>query len=441
MTTRDQHSGAAALYERGVQLSHEKGRGEEAEGTLAAAVAAYRLLQRPGNDPEAATARRGLARALWRYSMQLAVGGRATAAMAPGREGIALFRKVFDAALNDDAASDELLGELATAMNDLSQAAFRAGLPDEHRALMRDVVKLCEGQPGPLARQALGTALFNQTHADMHRVFGGASRPSAGDVSAVIDLADRTVRLRSELSDLARPMTVWELANARRQRGVVLCLADKGHQGIADLLAAWDIAGQWIMGASVETLRGEVSAAMYWAAARYPHVAASIDWPALSGEMMDDDFVVFVGSAVKELEQKHKSLETRYRFDLSARWEVDLDAAVIKFFDRDDKLHLTCGIIEIGSYSPVTRSWKWGWSNDSIPPKMQERALPLKQLQRITGKDYFGSADPFPGDDVMAWGLAAISVRHLSALDCYGAKFDGGRLFVFLAYVDVRVET
>ncbi len=28
-----------------------------------------------------------------------------------------------------------------------------------------------------------------------------------------------------------------------------------------------------------------------------------------------------------------------------------------------------------------------------------------------------------------------------SDLDCYGANFDDGLLFVFLAYVDVRVET
>jgi hypothetical protein len=61
------------------------------------------------------------------------------------------------------------------------------------------------------------------------------------------------------------------------------------------------------------------------------------------------------------------------------------------------------------------------------------------RLQRITGKHYFGSADPFPGEEVMATALAALSVRHLSALDYYPAKFDDGRLVVFLAYVDIRV--
>src|SRR5216684_6805116 len=141
---------------------------------------------------------------------QSAVLGRRTEAMAPGRESVALFREVLDAAPpDDDAANDELAGELATAMNDLSQAAVGAEFRDEHRALMRDVVGLCEGRPGPLARQALGTALHNQIVAAVDPVFGSASRPPADYVSAVIDLANRAVELRSELADLARPMTVW----------------------------------------------------------------------------------------------------------------------------------------------------------------------------------------------------------------------------------------
>ncbi len=154
-----------------------------------------------------------------------------------------------------------------------------------------------------------------------------------------------------------------------------------------------------------------------------------------------DDFALFADSAVKELDQKLKSLETRYKFDLSARWSVDLGAATLKFFDQNDKLHLTCDVIEIGSYAPPTQTWKWGWSNDSVPPKMREQALPLKQLQRIAGKDYFGSEDPFSADEVMARQLAAISVTHLSALGCYRARIHDGRLFVFLAYVNIHVET
>ena len=258
-------------------------------------------------------------------------------------------------------------------------------------------------------------------------------------MSAAIDRANRLVELRSGLADWMRPMTMWELANSRRLRGAILCSAAMAERGIADLLAAWETCGR-LMGASAEALRGEVSGTMYWAAAKCPHVAASVDWPALPGEMDDDDFAVFVNSAVRELDQKEKSLEEKYKFDLSARWMFEPDPPTLKFFDKNDKLHLTCDVIEIGSYAPPTQSWIWGWSNESITPKMREQALPLKQLQQITGKDYFGFGGPFSADEIMAWQLAAISVRHLCALGCYPAKYRDGRLIVFLAYVNVRAE-
>jgi hypothetical protein len=71
---------------------------------------------------------------------------------------------------------------------------------------------------------------------------------------------------------------------------------------------------------------------------------------------------------------------------------------------------------------------------------MREQALPLKQLQQMTGKDLFGCPHPFPLEELAAWQLAAISVRHLSALGCYGARIDDGRLVVFLAYVNVETS-
>src|SRR5262249_7944289 len=167
-----------------------------------------------------------------------------------------------------------------------------------------------------------------------------------------------------------------------------------------------------LRGRSGGAVGGEGWGTRYGAAGRGRHVAASVDWPALPGEMADDDFAVFVNSAVWELDQKEKSLEEKYKFDLSARWTFEPDPPTLKFFDKNDKLHLTCDVVEIGSYSPSTQSWRWGWSNESITPKMREQGLPLKQLQQITGKDYFGFEGVFSADEIMAWQLAAISVRH-----------------------------
>src|SRR5260370_41414056 len=50
---------ATVLYTRSVDLSQHWDRRDEAERVSADAVAAYRRLQRPGNDPSAVMARRG----------------------------------------------------------------------------------------------------------------------------------------------------------------------------------------------------------------------------------------------------------------------------------------------------------------------------------------------------------------------------------------------
>jgi hypothetical protein len=150
--------------------------------------------------------------------------------------------------------------------------------------------------------------------------------------------------------------------------------------------------------------------------------------------MDDDEFNLFADSAVGELQAKQHFLHVKYRFGLSARWEFDANAATLKFFDKNDGLHLSCSIIEVGTFSVETLTWKWAWSNRWLPPKLRERAIPLKQLQGVTGREFFGSeAAPFSADQAMARKLAAISVRHLSSLGCYKAAVRDGRLHAFLA--------
>ena len=275
---RDSQTTAEQLYEEARRLCLQPGRGHEAEQAIAAAVTAYRNLLRREEGVSAWRARRGLALALWRYSMLVSLPRKA---MALGREGVALSRQVLDAAPPGQADDDELLGETATAMNDLSQLAARAGLREEHLALMRDVVALCEGRPGPRGRQALGTALHNQAVDAANRAAAGADkrRISTTEVSEALEIVGRAINLRREVLDPDRPMTSWELANSMLLRGKLYCLSSMGGQGAADLLIAWRMV-EPLQGAASEQLWVEIEAAMRMAAAMYPDVVADLDWPA-----------------------------------------------------------------------------------------------------------------------------------------------------------------
>jgi hypothetical protein len=76
--------------------------------------------------------------------------------------------------------------------------------------------------------------------------------------------------------------------------------------------------------------------------------------------MDQEEFNLFADSAVGELEAKQHFLHMKYRFAFSARWEFDSDAASLKLYGKDDNLNLSCNVVEIGSFSLETFTWKWG---------------------------------------------------------------------------------
>jgi hypothetical protein len=159
--------------------------------------------------------------------------------------------------------------------------------------------------------------------------------------------------------------------------------------------------------------------------------------------MDDNEFEAYVSVAVQELKKKLGSMAAKYKLESLPRWACDLTRhpATLEFFDKGDKPALVCEVIELGTFLPESSTWRWGWSNESLPPKVRAQALPLKRLQEITGRDYFGFEEAFLADTETVRDLVAISVKHLSALGCYDALVpdaEEGELYAFLAIVKVR---
>ncbi|AIF46043.1 DUF6882 domain-containing protein [Dyella japonica] len=138
--------------------------------------------------------------------------------------------------------------------------------------------------------------------------------------------------------------------------------------------------------------------------------------------MTDEEFDVFLAKANDELRAKQAQLSHAYDLGEMKRWWFEQEGARLQFFDRDDKLAVEAEVIGIGSFSPKSSSWKWAWSNPTFIAPLREKALPLKQLQAVTGFDLFGKESAFSiGGEAMAWDLAAMAVQQLKALGCYRA--------------------
>lgn len=133
--------------------------------------------------------------------------------------------------------------------------------------------------------------------------------------------------------------------------------------------------------------------------------------------MSEDPFDVLIETAMAELMSKQESLQQQYGLGGMARWWLDQDPGSLSFLDELDGEIVRALIINIGSFAPNRSSWKWAWSNPAVPDPLRQRALPLKELQAITGFELFGEKEAFSvEDEAMAWELAALAVQHLNAV-------------------------
>lgn len=100
---------------------------------------------------------------------------------------------------------------------------------------------------------------------------------------------------------------------------------------------------------------------------------------------------------------------------------------------------LEASVIQIGTYSPRSNSWLWAWANTSVLPQARQAADRIRELHALTGMKTFAHDHAFPiEDESMAWDLAALAVKHLSALGCYRAPSAGGGPTAFLALLTVH---
>ncbi len=155
--------------------------------------------------------------------------------------------------------------------------------------------------------------------------------------------------------------------------------------------------------------------------------------------MTDSEFEAFVASANEELRQKQDMLQADYGLGNYSRWWFEQATAKLQFFDEADNLAVEADIVDIGSYSEKSNTWRWAWGNSSVLPHMRHNSEPLRELEAITGTELFGYQHAFEiADESMAWELAAMSVQHLDAIGCYRAPSSNGGPTMFLAITSIR---
>lgn len=148
----------------------------------------------------------------------------------------------------------------------------------------------------------------------------------------------------------------------------------------------------------------------------------------------DDEFVQFIQDAVAELNEKQDVLKREYGFGDYARWAFDQVTEKFHLLDEAGGIVVEADVVDIGSYSPESNTFKWAWSNSSVLPALREKSARIKGLEGYTGIPLFGYENAFTvEDESMAWELAAIAVKYIGALGCYRAPSSSGGPHTFLA--------
>ncbi len=153
--------------------------------------------------------------------------------------------------------------------------------------------------------------------------------------------------------------------------------------------------------------------------------------------MTNAEFDKLLAEVVADLARKQDAMSAAYGFGHFARWHLDQDAGTLTFYEADGVTSLVAHIINIGSYSTASNTWKWAWANSSLPALSREKAARLKELESVTGFALFSDSGTVDMDESMAWEMAAFSVQHLQAVGCYRAPSSTGpQVFLAITRVD-----
>lgn len=121
----------------------------------------------------------------------------------------------------------------------------------------------------------------------------------------------------------------------------------------------------------------------------------------------------------------------------NATWAVDQPSGLIKF-ERTDGALVTAPVQIIGSWSPRTELFTWGWDHPSVATRLRANAERTRwfgeknDLAELT-------APQVKCSEGEAWRLTAVSVKVNAARGAYRGPTDGGPV-VFMSLGDLKVN-
>lgn len=146
--------------------------------------------------------------------------------------------------------------------------------------------------------------------------------------------------------------------------------------------------------------------------------------------MTDDDFQALLAISLAELRVKQKYLQDEFSLGERGTVVLNFDEESLQFSD-DHGPFVTFRVSFVGTFAPDQRTWRWSWSNSTLPHRVVTRSAQLQQLYHVIGHEIFHK-DIVEADDALVGQFIALSCRLLGSLGAYAVPQGHLRIYVLL---------
>jgi hypothetical protein len=117
------------------------------------------------------------------------------------------------------------------------------------------------------------------------------------------------------------------------------------------------------------------------------------------------------------------------------RWDADLEQGIL-WFTWPEGRKVVFDIEVVGSFSPATRTWEWGWNNPNIRRELAVPKEPLLEAGERYDLEYLRVGFFFVIKEIdlreFSFFLSGVALKIRGAVSAYEAPHDKGSLFVLL---------
>jgi hypothetical protein len=148
----------------------------------------------------------------------------------------------------------------------------------------------------------------------------------------------------------------------------------------------------------------------------------------------------FLSESFRRGHERHHRWAHRYGIAQLTRWVLDLEGKHPRLglgLPRQERLHVVCAPVVIGSFNPEGGDWLWGWGNDSLRATHYAAVVRLKRLGEKLGLEPLWRSHIF-GEEMLALHLSMIALDALRGCEGVYRVVQPNGTAIFLGVKETR---